>query len=97
MGVKHAREYEDILAELTAAVALIPGCYEFFEMTEEEWVRLNEADRKEVLEALADDVFYGLGEDKIIEVGRAEITYDPKFHLIDISMGDQLLSMIKLT
>ncbi|OPA73502.1 hypothetical protein BVG16_28135 [Paenibacillus selenitireducens] len=97
MGVKHAREYADILVDLTEAVAKIPDCYEFFEMTSEEWERLSGEDRKEVLEALADDVFYGLGEHTIIQVGSSEVTYDAKFHLIDVSIGDQILAMVKLT
>ena len=97
MGVKHGREYADILADLMAAVAQIPDCYEFFEMTAQEWERLGEGERNEVLEALADDVFYGLGQDKIIQVGSAEVTYDSNFHVIDVSIGENIVAMIRLT
>lgn len=97
MGVKHARDYAEILKDLMAAVAEIPDSYEFFEMTSEEWERLGEEEKQEVLEALADDVFYGLGVDKIIQVGSAEVTYDPNFHIIDVSMGDKILAIVRLT
>ncbi|MFC6334972.1 hypothetical protein ACFP56_20260 [Paenibacillus septentrionalis] len=88
MGVRHAREYSDILQELTEAVGLIEDCYLFFEMEESEWKALQPDEQYEVLEALADDVFYGLGEHQEITVGNGQVTYRPQLHRIDVFAGD---------
>lgn len=96
MGVRHAREYVDILKELTEAVAAIEGSYAFFEMEQEEWEALGEEDRREVMEALADDVFFGLGEEPVIAVGQGAITYHSKHHVIEVSQGDNVTRMIRL-
>ncbi|WP_424769082.1 hypothetical protein [Paenibacillus sp. sgz302251] len=96
MGVRHAREYADILKDLTAAVAEIEGSYTFFEMEEEEWRVLPEGDRHEVMEALADDVFFGLGEDPVIKVGEGVIIYNSKHHIIEVSQGEKVTQIIRL-
>ncbi|MFF2094160.1 hypothetical protein [Paenibacillus sp. NPDC058174] len=96
MGVRHAREYADILKDLTEAVSAIGDSYTFFEMEEEEWAALGETDRHEVMEALADDVFFGLGEQPVIAVGSGEITYHPKHHVIEVSQGDNVTRMVRL-
>lgn len=96
MGVRHAREYADILKDLTAAVAEIEKSYTFFEMEEEEWAVLPEEERHEVMEALADDVFFGLGEEPIIEVGGGMITYNSKHHIIEVTQGDKVTQIIRL-
>jgi hypothetical protein len=96
MGVRHAREYADILKDLTAAVAEIEESYTFFEMEQEEWEALHEEDRHEVMEALADDVFFGLGEDPVIKVGQGVITHNSKFHIIEVSQGDKVTQIIRL-
>ncbi|GGG25454.1 hypothetical protein [Paenibacillus abyssi] len=97
MGVKHGREYHDILADLTEAVGGISNSYEFFEMTEEEWTELEDKERHEVLEALADDVFYGLGEAPVIHVGHGSVTYHSKFHIIEVSVDGKELRIVRLT
>ncbi len=96
MGVRHAREYADILKDLTAAVAEIEGSYTFFEMEPEEWAALPVEDRHEVMEALADDVFFGFGEDPVIEVGNGVITYNSKHHIIEVSQDDKVTQIIRL-
>ncbi|WP_028609518.1 hypothetical protein [Paenibacillus harenae] len=96
MGVRHAREYADILKDLTAAVGDIQESYTFFEMEREEWEALHEEDRHEVMEALADDVFFGLGEDPVIKVGQGVIAYNSKFHIIEVSQGDKVTQIIRL-
>ncbi|WP_373312844.1 hypothetical protein [Paenibacillus glycanilyticus] len=85
------------MKELTEAVSEVEGSYTFFEMEEEEWAALGADDRHEVMEALADDVFFGLGEQPVIEVGRGAITYHPKHHVIEVSHGDNVTRMIRLT
>lgn len=96
MGVRHGREYVDILKELTEAVSMISGSYTFFEMEEGEWEALSEEDRHQVMEALADDVFFGLGEDPVIKVGDGSVAYHSKHHVIEVSQGDNVTRMIRL-
>jgi len=96
MGVRHAREYADILKELTVAVGEIENSYSFFEMEPGEWAALAPEERQEVMEALADDVFFGLGEDPVIEIGGGAITYNSKHHVIEVSQGDNVIQIIRL-
>ncbi|MFF2484244.1 hypothetical protein [Paenibacillus sp. NPDC058071] len=96
MGVRHGREYADILKELTEAVRAIPGSYTFFEMEQEEWEALGEPEKHEVMEALADDVFFGLAEQPVLEVGEGTITHHPKHHIIEVSAGDNVTRVIRL-
>jgi len=96
MGVRHAREYVDILKELTAAVGEIKDSYTFFEMEALEWEALNEQERLEVLEALADDVFFGLGEEAVIEVGSGVITYNSNKHIIEVKQQENVTQLIRL-
>lgn len=96
MGVKHGRDYALILSELTEAVAGIPDSYVFFEMEEEDWTRLSPVDQREIWEALAEDLFYGLGSEPVISVGSAVVIYDSETHQINILMGEEELTSIKL-
>jgi len=96
MGVRHAREYADILKELTEAVAEIEHSYTFFEMEQEEWEALDSDSRHEVMEALADDVFFGLGEHPVIEVGGSVISYNSKHHVIEVSHSNQVTRIVRL-
>ncbi|MBG9732745.1 hypothetical protein [Paenibacillus alvei] len=96
MGVSFGRPYQDILEELTNAIGLIPDGYTFFEMTEGDWAELGQAERKEVLEALADDVFYGLGEDRLLFIGSGSVQYDPQFHTIEIVVESDTVATISL-
>ncbi|CAM4368244.1 hypothetical protein L1N85_22630 [Paenibacillus alkaliterrae] len=96
MGVRHGREYADILKDLTEAVAEIEESYTFFEMEREEWAALASEDRHEVMEALADDVFFGLGVDPVIEVGKGTITHNSKHHIIEVTQGEKVTQIIRL-
>ncbi|MDP4099239.1 hypothetical protein OIN60_21205 [Paenibacillus sp. P96] len=96
MGVKHGREYEHILQELTVAVGRIPDSYLFFEMEAEEWERLGSEERAEVQEALAEDLFYALGEQSVIPVGSGVVIHDRSHHRIDILIGDEELTFVSL-
>ncbi|MCE5172182.1 hypothetical protein LQV63_23145 [Paenibacillus profundus] len=97
MGVAFGRLYKDILEELTVAVGLIPDGYTFFDMTEEEWTALGDTERQEVLEALADDVFYGLGQEKLLFIGSGSVQHDPKFHIIEVVVDSETVATIQLT
>lgn len=96
VGVKHGRDYEFILADLTNAVGRIQDSYLFFEMESSEWEVLSDTDRGEVLEALAEDLFFGLGSEPMIEVGSAIVIYDPEGHRINILIGDSELTSVSL-
>lgn len=96
MGVRHGREYADILKDLTSAVGEIEESYTFFEMEREEWDALPPEDRREVMEALADDVFFGLGQNPVIEVGKGTISHNSKHHIIEVSQDDKVTQIIRL-
>lgn len=96
MGVKHGRDYEYILADLTAAVGRIPDSYIFFEMETSEWDNLSSEERAEVLEALAEDLFFALGTEPVIEVGSAVVVYDREGHRINVLIGEEELTSVKL-
>lgn len=89
MGVRHAREYSEILQELTEAIAVIDDSYLFFEMEAADWNELDKAEQRDVLEALADDVFYGLGEHYEIAVGSGFVTYVPLLHRIEVKTNEE--------
>ncbi|UVI30417.1 hypothetical protein [Paenibacillus spongiae] len=96
MGVKHAREYKDILEELKEAIGSIDDGYRFFDMESDEWEALAEPERMDVMEALADDVFYGLGVEPIIKVGGGMVAYRQKHHCIEVSVDGRESRIIRL-
>ena len=96
MGVKFAREYEDIVEELARAIGEIDDCYHFFEMTEADWTDLEEDEQKECLKTLADDVFFGLGTDPKIDIGQGILVYDLKRHVITVNHGDNRTTIVNL-
>ena len=96
MGVKHGRDYGDILQDLTKAVSSISDSYVFFEMEAEDWERLGAEDRLEVHEALAEDLFYALGTQPSIDVGSGVVIHDPVAHRINILVGDQQMTFVPL-
>lgn len=96
MGVKHGRDYEHILTDLTVALALIPDSYVFFEMEEEDWVGLPPESKSEVHEALAEDLFFGLGTESEIRVGSGLVIHDTKQHRIHILIGDEEITSVNL-
>ncbi|CAM3312728.1 MULTISPECIES: hypothetical protein [Paenibacillus] len=96
MGVKHGRDYEGILTDLTEAIGRIPDRYVFFEMDEEEWSRLGVTEQLEVDEALAEDLFYALGEESVIPVGSGVVIHDKDQHRIHILIGEEELTFVPL-
>lgn len=96
MGVKHGRDYSEILVELTGAVGRIADGYIFFEMESEEWANLPEESKQEVWEALAEDLFYALGNEPVIQVGSGVVMYDKETHRINILLGDEDLASVIL-
>ena len=52
MGVKFARDYEDIVSDMSHAVPNIDNFYQFFHMEKEQWERLTEEEQKECTRTL---------------------------------------------
>lgn len=96
MGVKHGRDYGDILKELTEAVAHISDSYLFFEMEPEEWRELPQESKLEVWEALAEDLFYALGQQPMIEVGSGALIHDKDNHRINVLAGEADMVSVNL-
>lgn len=96
MGVKHGRDYSEILSDLTEAVSRIEDSYIFFEMDSSDWEGLPEDERHEVHEALAEDLFYALGTQSVIEVGCAVVIHDLNNHVINFLIGEEELTSVKL-
>lgn len=96
MGVKFNRHYPDIVQDLAQAVAAIPDCYDFFDMTAADWGELDDGERQAVVQTAADDIFYGLGNDSVIEVGSGKIEYDAANHIIKIASIPQVVHIIHL-
>lgn len=96
MGVRYGRAYGDILRELTEAVGGIEDSYRLCGMEAEEWAGLQDRERRETLEAIADDVFYGLGAQPVIAVGTGKVVYRPKFHVIEVSVSARESRIVRL-
>ncbi|MBT2292261.1 hypothetical protein J7E73_24665 [Paenibacillus albidus] len=96
MGVKHGRDYSEILNDLTEAVGRISDGYVFFEMEPEEWQVLPQESKLEVWEALAEDLFFALGNEPVIEVGSAVVIYNKDTHRINILLGEEDLASVVL-
>ncbi|NMO97892.1 hypothetical protein [Paenibacillus lemnae] len=96
MGVKHGRDYGEILTDFTEAVGRIPDSYVFFEMDAEDWQNLGEKEKNEVHEALAEDLFYALGTEPLIAVGSGVVIHDQKQHRINVLIGDEELAFVAL-
>ncbi|MCR8636071.1 MULTISPECIES: hypothetical protein [Paenibacillus] len=96
MGIKFGREYPDIINDFTEALYSMDECYSFLEMTSEEWNELEPEEQQECIKTLADDIFYGLGSDPKMIVGKCTISHDKDKHVIVIYHGEKLISVIYL-
>lgn len=96
MGIKFGKEYTDIIEDLKQAIGKIKGFYDFFEMTGEDWSELDADQQQDCLKTLADDIFYGLGSETSIQIGRGAVQHDPANHIIKVRDGDNLVSVIYL-
>lgn len=96
MGVRHGRDYGEILTEFTMAVGRIPDSYVFFEMDAGDWDDLNDTEKNEVHEALAEDLFYALGTEPVIPVGSGVVIHDQTQHRIHILIGEEELAFVAL-
>lgn len=96
MGVKFNREYSDIINDIVLAMSTMEDCHLALEMERQEWTSLPSNERSEYLRTLADDIFYGLGTEPLLEFGRGTFRYEPNKHTIRITTGDQIVHVIHL-
>jgi hypothetical protein len=96
MGVKFNREYQAIIHDLVQAIGLIQDCHDAFEMSAEEWIALEDAERIECVRTLADDMFYGLGQLPKLDIGSGRIEYDSVNHLIKVYPEPKVVHVVKL-
>ncbi|WNQ10508.1 hypothetical protein MJA45_23265 [Paenibacillus aurantius] len=96
MGVKFAKEYKDIIEDLTEAIRDIGMSHEFLEMEAGDWDGLDEEQQRECLTTLADDVFYGLGADPSLQLGTSHIIYDKDNHIIKVVYTDNVIRVVHL-
>jgi hypothetical protein len=96
MGVKHGREYSDILNDLVRALGQLTRIHEFFDMEASDWLALEPSEQEDCLKTLADDIFYGLDSDPVMEVGDGVIRHDPENHVIRVHNGENVISLVYL-
>ncbi|NLP46966.1 MAG: hypothetical protein GX347_08020 [Epulopiscium sp.] len=96
MGVKYGREYKDIIYDLQNALTKIVGIHSFFDMTDEEWNILSKKQRMNCLQTLADDIFFGLGEESIISIHNTKIIYYSDQHIIVVQNPNEINYVISL-
>jgi hypothetical protein len=97
VGVKHGREYSDIITDLVRGIGQVHKIHEFFEMDEAEWLAMDSTEQQEYLQTLADDIFYGLDAEPVMAVGDGVVRHDQDNHVIRVHTGENLISVIYLT
>lgn len=90
MGLKHGREYEDIIKDFSEAILSVPDFYSFLNITSEEWQTFSKTDQYNIAKTLADDVFYGLDQEPEIQVGSCTILYIANEHIIKVALNDSI-------
>ncbi|WP_248927647.1 hypothetical protein [Paenibacillus hamazuiensis] len=97
MGVKFGREYSEIVDELSAAIVQIGGVYTFFEMEADDWQAMGKDEQRECIRTMADDLFYGLGADPVMDIGTGSVSYDKNKHILKVNDGEGTVTVIRLT
>jgi hypothetical protein len=96
MGIKYTREYKTIIDELTLSIMQIDNFYEFFEMSVEDWKLMEDSEKKECARTLADDIFYGLGEESNLEVGQGVVNYNKEREVIEVINKNTSINSVRL-
>ncbi|MNF12479.1 hypothetical protein D3C80_2139820 [compost metagenome] len=65
-------------------------------MEPDEWQELPQESKMEVWEALAEDLFFALGNEPVIQVGSGVVIYDKETHRINILLGEEDLASVVL-
>lgn len=96
MGVKFAREYEDIVEDLGRAIQRIEQFYKFFYMTDEDWGELPDDEQQACVKTLADDIFFALGSNRQISVGAGFVHYNADKHVLTVEDGRKIVTVVNL-
>lgn len=97
MGIKYTKDYEQIIDQLSEAISRVHHFYEVIDMTEADWRTLEEAEQKECIRTIADDLFYALGSDPQIEIGSGSIEYKQSSHRLVVSSEGRHVSDVLLS
>jgi|BioPla2DNA2_1021312.scaffolds.fasta_scaffold00588_4 hypothetical protein len=96
MSLKFSREYKRIIDELASALLVIEDIYSFLNMEKNIWEKFQDEERKELIKTLADDIFYGLGQEPLMEIGEDKVQYSKEKSEIYIISKDNIIKTVKL-
>lgn len=96
MSLKFSREYKRIIEEIADGLSNLENIYEFLNMKKSSWEKLREEEKAELNKTLADDIFYALGEEPIIEIGNDKVEYSKEKSEIYIFSGETVIKTVKL-
>jgi hypothetical protein len=96
LTIRYTRSYDDILDDLSNALATIPKFYEAFEMNDTDWSELDDNEKEICVRTLADDVFYVLGSEPAAPVSTGSAEYDAVHGIIKVTAGPQLIHVVSL-
>jgi hypothetical protein len=96
MAIAYTRSYDHILDDLSRALATVPQFHEAFEMNDEEWDSLKDAEKDICIRTLADDLFYVLGSETSADVGYGSAEYDAGHGVIKVTANSQLVHIVSL-
>ncbi|HCW03279.1 MAG TPA: hypothetical protein DGK91_01310 [Clostridium sp.] len=96
MSLKFSREYKRIIDELASALLVIEDIYSFLNMEKNIWEKFQDEERKELIKTLADDIFYGLGQEPLMEIGEDKVQYSKEKNEIYIISKDNIIKTVKL-
>ena len=60
------------------------------------WEKFQDEERKELIKTLADDIFYGLGQEPLMEIGEDKVQYSKEKSEIYIISKDNIIKTVKL-
>ncbi|NLZ48048.1 MAG: hypothetical protein GX895_04540 [Clostridiales bacterium] len=96
MSLRFSREYKRIIEEIADGLLEIEDIYNFLGMEKDIWQELHKEDRIEFSKTLADDIFYALGKEPIMEIGNDRVEYSREKSEIYIVSEENIIKTVKL-
>lgn len=96
MGIKHYREYEEIIQDLMSAIYKIEDFYDFLGMKSKVWESMGKQEQLECLKTLADDIFFGLDAELSMDIGQGSISYDEGNICIKVFNEEKCVGIVSL-
>jgi hypothetical protein len=96
VGVQFARDYVDIVDDLSQALLLVNKNYEFIGMSAGDWERLTSRQKQNCLQTMADDVIYALGRQPRLRFGESTVSYEHQVQAIMVNGTDDVTHVIHL-